>query len=166
MPATVLPAVTFDKAKTLVGRKSVIQIKLGETPHVFLVDYLGDGGAIEMGSMDGIGSGDNPAYVARTWAKKRTEQWKFRTKEIKKVIATFGSLTFHKDATATMFVRDPADAANKVALLSESDFVCSVYRDPAEIAMNSDGSEITIVIQSLKDGAVTITPDGDTSAPA
>jgi hypothetical protein len=167
MPATTLPNNSFDKAKTVVGRQSVIGITIAASEKVYLVDFVGDGGAIDVARMQAPGAGNGLSFTARTWSKSRTELWKFRTKEIKRVIADFGSLTFHKAGTVTLFIRDPDDAANKVALLSETGFVASIYRDPTEIAHSGDNpSEITIVIESHKDGAVTFTADGDTQAPA
>jgi hypothetical protein len=168
MPGPVLPAVTHDKTKTVIGRKSVLIITpAGGAAKNYLVDYLGDGGALDVGRYTAPGADNGPAFTPETWLKSRSELFRFRTKEIKKIIADFGSLNFHTSATATMIVRDPRDAANKAALVSEANFACSVYRDPAEVAHSGDNpSEITIVIESHKDGAITWTPDGDTSAPA
>lgn len=166
--ATVLPAASVDPTKVVVGRQSIIQTKVATVTSVFLTEYLGDAGALDVGRAMLPGANNGPAFVSQTWAKSRTQVYKFRSKEPKKVIAAYGSLNFHIPvATATMFIRDPKDAANTVALLSEEDFACSIYRDPAEIAHSGDNpSEVTICIEAHKDGPVTLTPDGATQAPA
>jgi hypothetical protein len=165
MPGPVIPAVSHDKAKTVIGRKSVLIITpAGGAAKNYLVDFLTDGASTDIGRYQAPGSANGPAYTPKTWEKSIAEMWKFRTKELKKVIADFGSLNFHKAGTATMIIRDPDDAANKAALVSEENFPCSIYRDPSEIQHSGDNpSEITIVIESHKDGRVSIVPDGDTA---
>lgn len=168
MAGPTLPAVTHDAAKSVIGRSSVILLKLTGVVGTksYLVDYVGDGCSVDVGSYMAPGPDNGPAYVADTWEKSFINLWKFRSKEIKKVNTDFGSLAFHKKGTATLIIRDPRDAANKAALVSEEDFPCSIYRDPAEIAHSGDSpSEITIIVQSTKAGKVTLTPDGDTQAP-
>lgn len=166
MPGPTLPAVTHDTTKTVIGRKTVIIFTpAGGTAKNHLVDYVTDGSSIVVGSYEAPGAANGPAYTAETWEKSFVQMWKFRTKELKKIIADFGGTTFHLKGTCTLIIRDPRDANNKAALVSEENFPASIYRDPAEIAYSGDPSEITIVVQSLKDGKVTLTPDGDTTAP-
>jgi hypothetical protein len=164
--ATEIPAATVDATKLVVSRSSIIQIKVGAATTVLLCEYVGDASQLEIGRAMATGA-DLTAYSLAAWPKSRVELFKFRSRELKKIITAFGSLTFFQDGTATMFIRSVKDAANKVALLSESDFACSIYRDPAEVAYAQDNpSEITMVIEAHKDGPVTLTPDGDTQAPA
>lgn len=119
-----------------------------------LVDYVGDRGSLDLGRMMAPGANNGPAHTSRVWTKSRAELLAFRTKEIKKVIALLGSLTGIIEGSCTAYVRDPDDVTDVVALKSD-DFPCSIYRDPAEIAHGRDNpSEVTLIIESLKDGPI------------
>lgn len=165
MPA--LPSTTFSAANMVVGRRSIIVFTPpGEEPEPveLLVDYLSHLSAVEVGSAQGLG-GSGVSRTKRSWQRSRDEKFRFRCREIKKIIESFDSLTFFAKGTCTLFIRDPDDAEDTVALLSE-DFACSIYRDPAEAQISGAApTEITIVVQALTPAPVVLTPDGDTSPP-
>lgn len=119
-----------------------------------LVEYVSHAPGLSTSRAKGPGANNGPAFTAKVWASDRAEMFKFRSKEIAKIITLLGSLSGLKEGTVTLFVRDPSDAALKVALKSD-DFPCSLYRDQAEMeASAANPSEVTLVIESLKDGAV------------
>lgn len=131
---------------------------------VLRVDYLGDAGTLELGDLMAPGADNGPAYSARNWERSRSELYRFRCKEVKKVIALLGGLTGRKSGACTLYVRDPDDAADKVALRSDEGFPCSLYRDTAEVTHSGDNpSEVTLIVKSHKDGQITWTPDADVS---
>lgn len=155
-----LPETTFDDTNMVLGRHSIIVFTPagGGGAKEFLVDYLAHLGTLDVGSAQGIGTG-GVAFTAKSWARASDDVFRFRSREIKKLITAFGSLAFFARGTCELFIRDPEDATGKVALLSEA-FACSIYRDPAEAEMSpANPAECTIVVQSLTDDPVELTPD-------
>jgi hypothetical protein len=128
------------------------------------VDYLSDGGSMELGELMAPGADNGPAYSSRNWERSRSELYRFRSKEVKKIRELLGGLTGRVAGTVTLYVRDPDDAPDTVAMLSDA-FPASVYRDPAEIAYSGDNTaEVTLIVKSHKDGPVAWTEDADVSA--
>lgn len=163
-----IPAATFDKLKTLAARQSIIAFTpTGGNETILLVDYVGDTGSMDIGRLMAPGAANGPAFTARSWPKSRAEMVRFRCKEIKKIPALLGGLTGHKTGTGAVYLRDPDDAANTVGLMSDAALPCSLYRDPTEIAHSGDNvSEVTLILESHKDGPITWTPDADLSGGA
>jgi hypothetical protein len=154
-----LPTATFDITKMLVGRQSIIDITIATVHTILLVEYVGHTPGLELGRAQAPGASAGPAYTARVWEKARAEMLKFRTKEIKKVNVLLGSLAGVKTGSCTAYIRDPADLATKVAEKTD-DFACAIYRDSGEAAMSGDNpTELTLVLESLKDGAITFSDD-------
>jgi hypothetical protein len=173
MPETppVLPVAAYDPTSSVIGRSSILSITVGSTVTNLLVNYVSHDPGLEMGESQAPGANNGPAFTDRVWEKARKELFKFKTKEIKKVIALLGSLSGSISGTCTAWIRDPNDAPAKVALKTD-DFPCTIYRDTGEAALSGDNpSEVTLVIRSQKDGAVDIRPDvaftppGGTPAP-
>lgn len=158
-----LPAATFDPTKVVKARQSIISMTIAAATTNLLVDYVTDGSSLDLGRYQAPGTGNGPAFTAGIWEKSRTELYKFRCKEIKKIITLLGSLSGLKHGTCTLYIRDPEDAANTVALKSD-DFACTIYRDPTEIAHSGDNpSEVMLVVESRKDGAVAWDDDASTA---
>jgi len=163
MPAPTLPTATFDPTGVVIGRKSLITITpTGGTATSLLVDYVSHNGGLTMGFYEAPGAAQGAAFVAGNWEKSRAELFKFKCKEISKLI-TLGLMSGSVVATAQLFIRDPKDAVSTVAILSEA-FACTIFRDTGDAAFEAaNPAEVTITIQSNKDGAVTLTHAGATA---
>ncbi|MDP1580646.1 MAG: hypothetical protein Q8M02_10225 [Candidatus Didemnitutus sp.] len=153
-----LPSVTFDPTKMVVGRQSIIQITpTGGSAQPLLVEYVSHNPGVTVARAKAPGASNGPSYTSKTWITDRAEIMRFRCKEIAKVITLLGSLAGHKDGVCIAYIRDPADTST-VALITDS-FACSVYRDAAEAEFSgANPSEITLVIESRKDGDITFSP--------
>lgn len=161
-----VPAAVFEVLKTITTRQAILVLTpTGGSATNLLVDNFSDVSQLTVGRTGGIGASNGPAYTASAHVSNRAEMYRARTKEIKKIVTAFGGLSFFKTGTCTIFKRDPRDATDVVALKSEDTFACAFYRDAAEIAGSPAGAdEITIMIESLKDGEITWSPDADVSA--
>jgi len=96
----------------------------------------------------------------RTVETKANEKWTFGLDEVKRLLEVFsGSLRGRKNATCTLWVPDPDDAANTVALKSETDFSCTITRDGSMKFGSQEFSKAAIKIESNKLGNVTWTAD-------
>lgn len=158
-----LPTATYDKAKTVVGRQSILTLTIATVATHLLGKVVDYDPTLELGRNQAPGAGGAPARTARVWEKSIAEIVKFETDEIEKVRALLGSFVGKKDGTCTLYVRDPDDAANKVAYKSD-DFPCAIYRDPATIRFSGDNpSTVTLMIESTKDGAIAWVKDADVS---
>ena len=157
-----LPSASYDATKTVAGRQSILVITpSGGSALNLLVKLLDFDGSLELGRNSAPGASNGPAFTARVWEKSRTEMLKVETEEIEKINTLLGSLTGLKHGTCTAYIRDPDDAASKVAYKSD-DFACSIYRDPASMRFSGDDlTKITLIIESRKDGAITWTADAD-----
>ncbi len=160
-----LPAATYTKTNTVVGNQCILEITPpGEAPVaiLFLSNNLTERPNLAIARHDAPGANNGPAFTARTWVQSRGEAFALRTTEVKKVLTLLGGMTGHRTGdTAKFYIRDQTDAAGKVALLSDA-FPCSIYRDPAEAAFGpANPAEVTIIIESLKDGPVAWTPDAN-----
>lgn len=134
----------------------------GPTTHL-VVEYVSHVPGLTVASAQGIGGANRPAFTALTWESGRAEMFRVRCKEIAKVKTLLGSLSGHKEGSATVYFRKPSDAAGKAALVSETDFPAALYRDPAEMEVAaSNASEVTLILASLKDGAVDFTANATT----
>jgi hypothetical protein len=155
-----LPSASFDPTKVVTGRLSIISFTpSGGSATNLLVDYVGHSGGLTIGRYSAPGASNGPAFTADQWVQSRAEMFKFKTKELKKIITLLGSLSDHKKGNCVLYIRDPNDATT-VALISDS-FPCSLYRDTTEAQFSgANPAEIDLVIESHKDGAVTLTPDG------
>lgn len=155
-----LPSATYDKTKTVVGRKSILAITIATVVTNLLGKVVDYDPNVEIGRNQRPGT-TGPATTARTWDKAITEIVKFETDEVEKVRALLGSFVGKKDGTCTAYIVDPDDASGKVAYKSD-DFPCSIYRDNATIRFSGDDtSKVTLVIESTKDGAITWVAAGD-----
>lgn len=124
-----------------------------------LVEYLSHAPGLATASAQAPGAGNNPAYIGAVWETERSEMLKFRCKEIPKVITMLGSLSGLKNGSSQAYIRDPRDVAT-VALITDA-FASTVYRDPAEAEFSkANPTEVTIVVQSRKDGPIEFTPAG------
>jgi hypothetical protein len=152
------PAATFDPTKTVVARQSIISLTIAAAATHLLGRFVDFDGSQDLGRLMAPGASAGPAYTARIWEKSRAEKLMFKTTEVKKVVTLLGSLTGLKAGTCTAYLRDPDDAANTAALKSD-DFACSIYRE-GSLALNGDNpTEVTLVIESRKDGAIAWTAD-------
>lgn len=92
---------------------------------------------------------------------KSQESYTFEIDEAKRLLTIFsGALSGLVTATATVWLPDPQDSAGNVALKSETDFACTVYRDGDLKHGDADFTKTSIVIESTKSGAVLWTADG------
>lgn len=159
-----LPAATHLKADTLVGRQTIINVAFAAGDPVNLLVSIVDIDAIlEILRNKAPGADNGPTYTQRAWESDRSEMIKAETDEIAKVISILGSLSGRKDATVTVYIRDPKDAANTVAYKSDA-FACSVYRDPASIRVSSAAaSRTTLIFESHKDGPIAWSKDASTA---
>jgi hypothetical protein len=155
-----LPTATFDPTKVVTGRQSIIAFTpSGESATNLLVDYVSHGAGLQVGRYQAPGASNGPAFTAGNWVIARGEMVKFKCKEIKKIISLLGSLSGFKNGAVVLYIRDPNDSTT-VALISDS-FACSLYRDTDEAAFSgANPTEVTLVIESQKDGEVTLTADG------
>lgn len=91
------------------------------------------------------------------------EEFTFEIEELKKgsqfLLAAGTTLNGFARGTATIWITDPDDAANKAKLKSEA-FPCCLVRD-GSVAFKDDFSMMKIKITSLKAGDVTFTYDGN-----
>lgn len=161
-----LPAATFTKTNVVVGNQCILEITPpGAEPVaiLFLVNNLAERPNLTISRHGAPGANNGPEFTARTWVQARGEAFAIRTSEVKKVLTLLGGMSGHRTGdTAKFYVRDQTDANGKVALVSDA-FPCSIYRDPTEAAFSpATPAEVTIVVESLKDGPVTWTPDADT----
>lgn len=156
-----LPAATYVDTKTIVGRQSIIVLTVATVPTNLLVDYVSHTPGLELGRYQAPGAA-GPAFTPRTWEKGRAEFFKFKTKEIKKIMTILGGLSARKVGTCTAYICDPQDAAGKVAIKTD-DFPCSIYLDSGdqEYSPTASPTEVTVVLESHKDGAITLSVDGD-----
>lgn len=158
-----LPTATFDPTKTIVGRQLIISITIAAVTTNFLASLAAYDPAAELGRLVAPGASGGPSYTARVWQKSIGEMLKVETAEIEKVRSLLGSFVGLKSGTCTIYVRDPDDAANTVAYKSD-DFACAIYRDPSTINMGGDAaSQVTLVIESNKDGAIAWDDDASTA---
>lgn len=158
-----IPAAAYSKANTVVGNQCILQITPpGAEPVdiLFLANNLAERPNLAIGRHGAPGANNGPEYTARTWVQSRGESFAIRTSEVKKVLTLFGGMSGHRTGdTAKIYIRDQTDAAGNVALESEG-FPCSIYRDPSEAGYSTSGpAEVTIVVESLKDGPVEWEPD-------
>jgi len=164
MPLT-LPTAAYDPTKSVIGRQSILAITIATVTTNLLVNYVGHEPGLEIGETQAPGANNGPAFTDRIWEKSRKELLKFKTKEVKKVGALLGSLSGSKSGTCTAYIRDPDDSTT-VALKTD-DFPCTIYGDTGEAAFSGDNpTELTLVVRSRKDGAITFTPDVAVSAPS
>ena len=166
-----LPTAAYDPASSVVGRQSILAITIATVTTNLLVNYVSHDPGLEIGETQAPGASNGAAFTDRIWEKARKELLKFKTKEVKKVIALLGSLAGAVSGTCTAWIRDPNDASAVVALMTD-DFPCTIFVDTGEEAFSGDNStELTLVIRSRKDGAITFgsdvafTPPGGTPAP-
>lgn len=92
---------------------------------------------------------------------KREESFSFEMDEAKRLLSVFsGALSGLVTATCTIWLPDPSDASGNVALKSENDFACTVYRDGDLKFGDGDFTKPTIMIESTKPGSIAWTVDG------
>lgn len=97
---------------------------------------------------------------ARSVEIRANERWMFGLDEVKRLLEVFsGALRGRKNATCTLWVPDPDQAAGTVALKSETDFSVVVTRDGDVKFGGSEFSKATIKVESLKAGNVTWSAD-------
>jgi hypothetical protein len=152
------PTVTTDATKTVASRESIVQVTISAAATPLLVQFVDFDGSLDLRRLMFPGASNGPAYVARIWEASRGEILKVKTKEVKKVLTLLGSFTGKKDGTCTAYIRDVDDISTKAALLSD-DFACTIYRDPATVGFGNDAAEVTLCIESRKDGAIAWTQD-------
>jgi hypothetical protein len=92
---------------------------------------------------------------------KREESFMFEMDEAKRLLDIFGgALSGLVNATCTLWMPDPSDTSSNVALKSETDFACMVYRDGDVKFGDGDFTKPNISIESLKSGSLAWTADG------
>jgi hypothetical protein len=154
-----LPTAAYDTTKAVTGRQSILALTIATVTTNLLVNYVSHDPGLEIGESQAPGAGNGPAFTDKIWEKARKELLKFKTKEVKKVITLLGSLSGSKSGTCTAWIRDPDDASAVVALRTD-DFACTIFVDTGEEGFSGDNStELTLVVRSRKDGAITFTPD-------
>ncbi len=154
-----IPSCPFDPAESIFAGLSVIQLKIGETTHVFEAAQLDDDPEQEVKNL-ARPDADGVLRDARTVETKANEKWTFGLDEVKRLLDIFNNhLRGRVNCKATLWIPDPDDEAGKVALKSEDDFDCTVTRDGKVTFGNSDFSKATIQIKSRKVGDVTWTKD-------
>jgi hypothetical protein len=95
----------------------------------------------------------------RTVTTKEQESYDFVMDEAKRLLDIFGALAGRVTGYATIYAPDPDDASGKCALVSETDFACTVTRGGDMTFGDSDFTKPTIHIESNKAGAITWTAD-------
>jgi len=157
MPLTI-PTVAYDPTKSVIGRQSILVFTIATVATNLLVNYVGHEPGLTMGETQAPGASGG-TFTDRMWEKERKEALKFKTKEVKKVLTLLGSLAGSKSGTCTAWIRDPDDVVTAIALKTD-DFPCTVFIDTGEEAFSGDNpTELTLVIRSRKDGAITFTAD-------
>lgn len=98
--------------------------------------------------------------VVRRVLVKQEESFTFEIDEPKRLLKLFsGGLSGLINATATLWIPDPADVSGKVALKSEKDFPCALTRE-ADLAFGGqEFSSATLKLTSNKQGAIQFTAD-------
>lgn len=163
-----LPSIAFSPSDVVIGHTSILQLihPTGPTTtniKVKVVDYDGENELLRVSFPDADG-------VKRTRKIRRVgskEMLKIETREWKKIVTLFaGKLTAAVEFTsAQLWVRDQDDASGKVALKTDA-FACSAYRENGANRFAAEGGDdagttVTLVIESIKDGDITITNDAD-----
>lgn len=161
-----LPEATFSPSDVVIGHTSLIQLihPTGPTTtnlKVKVLDYDGENELLRIVFPDTNGV-KRTRKVVRVGSK---EMLKVETREWKKVVTLLGGkLTDAIEFTsAQLWVRDHDDASGSVALKTDA-FACSVYRESGSNRFAAEGGDdagttVTLVIESLKDGDITITND-------
>jgi hypothetical protein len=155
-----LPSAPFDVAKSLFAGMIIVQLKAGETTHVFeskLLKHKIDQEKKKIQRPDRKGV----LRTVRTIVTKQDESLSLECDEAKRLPAIFsGALAGNVGGvTATVWMPDPADDTGKVALKSEDNFKCSVIRDGDLDFGNSELSKCNLVIESEADHLIVFTPD-------
>ncbi len=97
---------------------------------------------------------------ARSVRTKAQEKWTFGLDEVKRLLDIFGGkFSGRVTATASLWLPDVDDLSGKCALVSESDFPCTITRDGKVTHGNGDFSKASIKIESNKLGEVSWTAD-------
>lgn len=97
---------------------------------------------------------------ARTVTVKEQESFDYVVDEAKRLLGVFsGSLAGRVTGYATIYTPDPDDVSGKCALVSETDFACTVTRTGDMTFGDGDFTKPSIHIESNKVGAVTWTAD-------
>lgn len=161
-----LPEVTFSPSDVVIGHTSILQLihPTGPTTtniKVKVVDYDGENELLRIAFPDANGV-KRTRKVIRAGSK---EMFKFETKEWKKVVTLLGGkLTDVIEFTsAQVWIRDHDDASGSVALKTDA-FASAGYRENGSNRFAAEGGDdagttVTLVIESLKDGDITITND-------
>jgi hypothetical protein len=111
-------------------------------------------GAIERPDSLGV------AREVRTWISKQQESFTFALDEAKRLLDIFASsLAGRRVGTVTLYLPDPDNTTGTVALKSEADFACTVYRDGPANFGGGAATIPTIRIKSNKQGLITWTKD-------
>jgi hypothetical protein len=99
-------------------------------------------------------------WPVRTWVSKAGEEWTTETEEVKRALLLFnGCLRGRVVGTATRWVPDIDDASGKCALVSESDFPCTMTSDGDINDGGGEASKMGLKFKSNKLGFTTYTSD-------
>jgi hypothetical protein len=149
---------TFKLSATYGG--TAIDITLDGTAGVFAKLFIFESKMLEDSGSDEMKALEWPdakgvVRPRRMIRSKSAESFKFESPEIKKLLPLFGGATKgRKNGLCTLWIPDPDDADSVCALKSETDFPCTIKRDGTLTHGNSDYSNATLIVDSLKNGEV------------
>jgi hypothetical protein len=166
MPITI-PTVAFDSTNTIIPRKTYLTLTptvagVAGTPVSIPGKVAEYGDAIETTTRD-VPDADGFLRPDREVPKTRKQTLKFEVEDVKTLGGAFGGATVEgglAKGTAELFVVDPDDAANKLALHSNV-FKASWKIDGGMKLNTGELSKVTLLINALE--KVTLTPDVTTA---